>query len=200
MTLALAIVLTLGGALALRLAWRQGRRQRPGPQRLLRWAGWLLLAVALLPWSISGGQDRGVALAVGVLMLSGLALVLFEGWRAARAPRRRRREREPREDLPRATSSGAALLARRAWIFCLSGPLGLTAALAVGLALWLGLERAGVSGANVLATAMLSVPVIWAVLAMLATMEGSLLRRSLLVAGPGLLGLGASLALAGGAA
>ena len=198
MTLALAVLLTLAGILALRLAWRRGRLQQIRQQLVLRWAGWLLLAAALVPWAATGGGDRGVALGVGVVMLAGLALVLLEGWRAWRAPARRRREREPRNDLPRAPSRGISLFLRRAWIFCLSGPLALAAALAVGLALWVGLARAGMHDANVLAVAMLAVPVAWAVLATLATMEAGLGRRTLLVAAPGLLGAGVTLALAGG--
>ncbi|MEE4302869.1 MAG: hypothetical protein V2J19_01845 [Wenzhouxiangella sp.] len=198
MQLALAILLTVAGTLALRLAWRRGRQQQARPPVVLRWAGWMLLAAALVPWAATGGGDRGVALGVGVVMLGGLALVLLEGWRAWRAPARRRREREPRNDLPRAPSRGIALFLRRAWIFCLSGPLALAAALAVGLALWVGLARAGMHDANVLAVAMLAVPVAWAVLATLATMEAGLGKRTLLVTAPGLLGAGATLALAGG--
>lgn len=200
MTLALAIALTIAGALALRLARHWGRQ--PGPQHQLaaRWGGWLLLAASLLPWTAAGGSDRGVALAIGVLMLAGLALALFEGWRAWRAPARRKRERAFRNDLPKARTRGAALLLRRIWIFCLAGPLALAAALAIGLALWLGFGGAGVSEANVLAIGMLSVPIAWAVLAMLATMETRLASRTLLVALPGLLGLGATLVMAGGGA
>jgi hypothetical protein len=198
MTLALAVLLTVAGALAVRLAWHWGRQQRPGRQLALRWSGWLLLALAVLPWTAAGGSDRGVALGIGVVMLAGLALVLIEGWRTWRAPARRRRERAPRNDLPRASTSGTALLLRRVWIFCLAGPLALAAALAVGLALWVGLARAGVSEANVLAIAMLAVPVAWAVFAVLATMEGGLGRRTASVTVPGLVGLGATFALAGG--
>lgn len=197
-SLAIAIGLTVAGVLAVRQAWRRGRQQQPGRQLALRWVGWLLLLAALVPWALAGGHDRGVALAIIALMLAGLALALFEGWRAWQAPPRRRREREPRNDLPRATSRGSALLLRRIWIFCLSGPLALAGALAIGLALWLSLARAGVSTANVLAVAMLSVPIAWAVFAMLATMEGGLGRRTLVVALPGLLAAGAILALAGG--
>lgn len=200
MTLALANLLTVAGVLAVRLAWHWGRQQRPGRQLALRWAGWLLLILALLPWMAAGGGDRGVALATGIVMLAGLALALIEGWRAWRTPKRRRREREPRNDLPRAASRGTALLLRRVWIFCLSGPLSLAAALAIGLALWLALAQAGVNEANVLAIAMLSVPIVWAVLAVLATMESKLATRTLLVTATGLAALGTTLALAGGVA
>ncbi|NEZ04338.1 DUF3325 domain-containing protein [Wenzhouxiangella sp. XN201] len=196
MTLAPAIALTTAGVLALRLAWHWGRQQQPRRQLPLRCAGWLLLAIGLAPWVLTGGSDRGVALAVLVVMLAGLALALFEGWRAWRAPIRRKREPTPRNDLPKAETRGASLLLRRLWIFCLAGPLALAAALAIGLALWLGLGRIGVSDANVLAVAMLSVPIVWSILAVLSTMEGSLGSRTLLVALPGLLGL----ALAGVAA
>lgn len=196
MTLALAIGLTGASVLALRLAWHWGRQQQPRRQLLARCSAWLLLTAALAPWMLAGGSDRGVALAVLVVMLAGLALALFEGWRAWRAPMRRKREPTPRNDLPRAETRGARLLLRRLWIFCLSGPLALAASLAIGLGLWLGLERIGVSDANVLAVAMLSVPIVWSILAMLASMEGSLGSRTLLVTLPGLLGL----ALAGVAA
>ncbi|RFF29996.1 DUF3325 family protein [Wenzhouxiangella sediminis] len=198
MTLAFAILITLAGTLALRLAWRRGRQQQVRQQLVLRWAGWLLLAAALVPWVATGGGDRGVALGIGVVMLAGLALALVEGWRAWRAPARRRRERQTRSELPRAPSRGLALLLRRAWIFCLSGLLALAAALAVGLALWVCLARAGMNDANVLAVAMLAVPVAWAVLATLATMEAGLGKRTLLVTAPGLVGAAATLALAGG--
>lgn len=196
MTLALAIGLTGAGVLALRLAWHWGRQQQPRRQLFLRCGAWLLLAAALTPWMLAGGSDRGVALAVLVLMLAGLALALFEGWRAWRAPVRRRREPTLRNDLPKAETRGSSLLLRRLWVFCLAGPLALAAALAIGLALWLGLGRIGVSDANVLAVAMLSVPIVWSILSVLATMEGSLGSRTLLIALPGLLGL----ALAGVAA
>ena len=198
MTLALAILLTVAGVLAVRLAWHWGRQQHDRRQLALRWAGWLLLLAALLPWAMAGGADRGVTLAIIAVMLIGLVLVLFEGWRAWQAPKRRRRERELRNDLPQADTRGAALLLRRVWIFCLSGPLALAASLAIGLALWLGLARAGVSEANVLAIAMLSVPIVWSVFATLATMDAGLGKRTLLVGAPAVLALGASLALAGG--
>lgn len=197
MTLALATLLTLAGVLALRLARHWGRRQRPQRQLVLRWTGWLLLVVSLLPWTVAGGSDRGVALAILVLMLAGLSLALFEGWRAWRAPARKKRERTPRNDLPRPETRGKTLLLRRIWIFVLAGPLALAGALAIGMALWLGLAQAGVSEANVLAVAMISVPIIWAVFSGLATMEGRLAPRTLLVALPGLLGLAVSLVMAG---
>lgn len=199
MTLALAILLTAAGVFTVRLAWHCGRQQQGQRQRILRGAGWILLAVALVPWMRVGGQDRGVALAIGIVMLLGLALALFEGWRALRAPKRCRREREARNDLPEAASTGPALVLRRAWIFCLGGPLALAAALALGLALWLGLESLGAAPSNVLAIAMLAVPVAWAILSVFATMEGRLRSRTLIVALPGLLGLAASLLLAGAA-
>lgn len=196
MTLALAIALTAGGLLSLRLAWHWGRQQQPRRQLLMRWTAWLLLAAALGPWTTVSGSDRGVALALLVVMLAGLALALFEGWRAWRAPTRRRREQTPRSDVPKPGTQGAGLLLRRVWIFCLAGPLALAAALAIGLGLWLGLARIGVSEANVLAVAMLSVPIAWSILSVLATMESGLGSRTLLVVVPGLLGL----ALAGVAA
>ncbi len=199
MTLSLAAMLTAAGVLALRLAWHWRRRPGPGRQLVLRWIGWLLLAIALVPWVRAGGQDRGIALAVGVFMLVGLALALIEGWRAWQAPTRQKRRREPRNDPPATSSRGAGLWLRRAWIFCLAGPVALASALTIGLALWLGLAQAGVDAANVLAVAMLSVPVIWAVFTILGTMGGGLGRRALLVILPGLVGLGATLALAGGA-
>lgn len=189
MTHALALVLTVAGLLTLRLAWHWGRQQQPGRQLILRWTAWLLLAAALGPWTLAGGSDRGVALAVLVVMLAGLALALFEGWRAWRAPARRRREQTPRNDLPKPATQGASLLLRRTWIFCLAGPMALAAALAIGLGLWLGLARIGVSEANVLAVAMLSVPIVWSLLSVVATMEGDLGSRTLLVVLPGLLGL-----------
>lgn len=200
MTLALAIALTIAGVLALRLARHWGRQQQPRSQLLARWGGWLLLAASLLPWTVAGGSDRGVALAIGILMLAGLSMVLFEGWRAWRAPTSRKRERTPRDDLPKTETRGTALLLRRIWIFCLAGPLALAASLAAGLVLWLGLAGAGVSEANVLALAMLSVPIIWSILAVLATIEARLVPRTLLIALPGLACLGAALAMAGGGA
>jgi hypothetical protein len=197
MLLALALVLTVMGAFALRLAWQSGKETRTGRQLGLRLTGWGLLIAALIPASMAGGPDRGPALALLTFMLAGLGVVLREGWRANRRPDRTGRERALREEPTRAGGIGGSLLLKRIWIFCLAGPIALAAALALGLSLWLGLARAGVAEADVLATAMLSVPIVWALLSVLATMQGGLATRTLIVAVPGLAAAGAAMALSG---
>lgn len=199
--LALAALLVLAGVAALRLAWRAGRRGRTRRRLVLRWGGWLLLAGSLVPSMAASGADRGVALAIVVLMLAGLVLVLREGRREWLTPRRRRREREGRDEpLPAAGGGRGRLLARRIWIFCLGGPLAAAATLAIGLAMWLGLERAGVQDANILASALLAIPVIWALLAIVASIDLRLWLRTVAVTLPGLLAGLASLWLGGGMA
>ncbi|MFW5927301.1 MAG: hypothetical protein ACOCSR_04545 [Wenzhouxiangella sp.] len=197
MMLVLAMLLTITGVFVVRLAWNSGRQHRPTRQLPLRWAGWLLLITALVPWTLAGGHDRGTALAITIVMLTGLALVLIEGWRARPVPGRRGREREARNQPPTTTPLEADLLLRRVWIFFLAGPLALTAALGIGLALWLALRQAGATEANVLAIAMISVPITWSVLVILATMEARLGSRTMLIVVPMLLGLAVCLTLAG---
>lgn len=201
MTVAIALVLTLAGALSLRLAWHWGRQSDSVRQVVLRLSGWGLVIASLVPWSIAGGPDRGPALALLVFMLTGLALVLREGWRASRTPARSRRGRSERDEPIRPIEgSDTSLLLKRIWIFCLAGPVALAAALALGVALWLALARAGLAEANVLATAMLSVPLLWALLCVAATMQGRLAARTITVALPGLAGLGVAMVFVGGGA
>lgn len=197
--LTLAVLLMIAAVAALRLAWHWGRNGRPRHRLALRWAGWTLLAISLWPWAAAGGSDRGVALALLVLMLAGLVLVLREGRKEWTRPRRARRERQAREN-GAAPASGPMLLMRRVWIFFLAGPLALASSLALGLVLWLALERWGVASANVLAVGMLAVPLCWAALMIAASMDSHLGRRSLAVTVPGVVATLGCLTLAGGTA
>lgn len=122
--IALAILIALaggvGGAVLLRRAWADRRRDRPA----LIAAGWAIVAAALLLCAWVAGPVKGVAIAAPAAGIGAL-LVVARGWerRTARAGRDATLAPEPLDGPSKAW---------RGWLKALlAGPLGMTAAMAV---------------------------------------------------------------------
>lgn len=185
---------SIAGALVLWQTWRFGRQNRRPAQRAGRLFAWFLLGASAIPWTLFGGADRGVALGILVLMVAGLAIVGAIGWRDARNPRRRRNGRERTDNGSQAPRGRA--FARRAWIFALAGPVSALAVMALTLALH-GLAAAW-DPANRLAAAFLFAPLAWMVLAVVATYDTALWKRSAGIGGVLVAGLLGAVLIPGG--
>lgn len=175
MMIAIATLLTLIGVGLIWQAWHLGRDGRVRDRLVTRFGGWGLLLLSIWPWQLAGGTDRGVALAITVMMLAALLVVGLIGWqhhRANGAPRRRRRQAREMEATPQ--SRGEVL--SRLWIFCLAGPIAGATTLALVLAV--NSLGADIAPANRLALDLLVVPVLWPLLALLATYDAPLRLRS----------------------
>lgn len=176
MMITIGTLLTLIGVGLIWLAWRLGRDGRTRARLVARCGGWGLLALSLWPWQVAAGTDRGVALAITVMMLAALLIVGVIGWRHYRAnggnSRRRRRTTREIETVPQSRGE----LLSRIWIFFLAGPIaGMTT---VALVLVVNSAGADWAPANRLALDLLVVPVAWPLLALLATYDMPLRRRS----------------------
>lgn len=173
--------LSLAGVMLLWRTWRFGWQRRGRLQPLAGIAAWAVLGASLAPWIAAGGADRGVALAVLLWMIGGFIVLGFIGWREARSPRRPRNGRSRQSNARPDSRPAGALLARRIWVFLLAGPV------AAGTALLLSLDLYALSNAwapaNRLAAVLLSAPMAWAALSVLATYDAGLSRRSALMAG-----------------
>lgn len=172
--------LVLAGVLLLWLVWQLGPRWPAACRRFARVFAWALLVLSAWPWAIVAGADRGPALALLGTMGTGLVVVAGIGWRhwrqrPARPPRSRSRNDK---DRGRSISgmTARALFLRRAWIVLLAGPLAGAASCLGALAI----DRllASWASANRVTTVLLAVPLVWTLLAILATYGMSLVRRS----------------------
>lgn len=175
------VVLTLSGVLLLQQSWRERRAGQHARRRVLVVLAWSVLGIALLPWAVAIGTDKGIAYALLALMLAGATLVLRAGF--AHAPRQRKGEREPRNNGGAVEVQDWRLLLRRSWVFLLAGPIcGIAAVFmtAVMFATW-NVETG--SAANRLAATILLVPIAWALLATWSTYDVSLKLRSFSVLG-----------------
>jgi len=175
-----ATVLVLAGVGLLWLVWQRGPGWPPLRRGILRALAWGLLVLAVWPWAVAGGADRGPALALLALMVTGLVLVGGRGWRhwrrhPARAPRTRAGDDKDRGQPVDGMAPGALFL-RRAWIAVLAGPLAGAGAILMALALD-GLLAAS-APADRVTSVMLAAPLAWTILIILAAYGMPLARRS----------------------
>lgn len=162
MTIAFALLLSLAGLFA---AWQAWRAERGG------WAPRAWLALALLLWSASTwrwvadfGGEIGAALAIETASLLAFAFVLSRMERQTpRAGRRVRPQARNSPVTPAATSN-----AKRRWHIAartlVAGPLGLAAAMSLGLLVAL---RAPLHEQTRLIVGGLAVPSLWAAMVVL---------------------------------
>lgn len=163
-----------------RLSRGQGRHQR------LRAAAIGLLALSVPLHAQATGWDRAVALALLAMMLTGAVLVSAVGWREWRS----RRAAGERIRHTASARPDRARVARLTWIAVLAGPISGTAAIATSAAI--NRLATGLAPADRVGLATVLAPLIWAGLAVIATYNLPLLKRSLTVMGA----LGAALVLA----
>lgn len=175
------VVLTLGGVLLLQQSWRERRAGRHARRRVLVTLAWSALGIALLPWAVALGTDKGIACALLALMLTGAALVLRAGF--THAPRQRNGERESRKNGAAVVVQDWRLLMRRSWVFLLAGPVCGIAAVFMTAVMFAGWNVDTGSAANRLAATLLLVPIAWALLATWSTYDISLKLRSFSVLG-----------------
>ncbi len=174
----LGTALFAGGLAALFAAWKR----RSGGALII--AGWALLALALVPFGIVGGADRGAAQGLTLVMLAALAVVT---WAGLRDPGRRRTARATNasERTPRA-SLDIALTGKRVLVFLLAGPAAAGAAVLLSVALF-GLTS-GIHPSNQLALTCLVFPIFWAALAVVGAYQASLKWRAGIIAASAALG------------
>ena len=170
------IVLTLLAAVGLRLVW-SGRKATPAwwHQSLL-WGTWIGFAVTIQQTMVHVGPDKGFVLALYGFCLFGAVLVGFAGITALRTPANARRGKSRSQE---GTEADKRTIFARIWIFLLAGPVAGFTAILSGYG-WhlLGVTFAWQS-ANTLAVMLLSVPVVWALLAVLVTYQNALMKRSI---------------------
>lgn len=111
------------GAWLLRRSW-QGREQRTG----LVLAGWLLIAAAIILPAWVLGPARGPFVALAIVPVAALAVV------AANYSVRQAKARAARESLAPEPSDRATTKGRETLRWLLAGPIGMIAAMGVGIA------------------------------------------------------------------
>lgn len=176
LVLLLGVAFSVSGAMLLYFAWQARRAGQHVRRRRFVVAGWLLITISVLPWVIATGGDKGTALAILVLLLAGSALVIRAGL-LHKGNGRRVVERDVRNEV----SHGSSLLLRRIWVFLLSGPIAMAAALFISAAVFATWNLANGSEANRLATALLLMPLAWTLLALYATYDAPLRYRTSVV-------------------
>ena len=157
------IAAAVAGVAALRLSWGMERRSVAANV-----AGWLLLLLAAV-LAATGAGAWGVAIASLWAMVLAAMLLAMAAWRservAARASDRRARM------LPQ--GAGPLHLGQRALTFTMTVPLAMAASLSAAAGLHWILGRLGWQPADAIATALIAVPVVWAILASVMLMQQS---------------------------
>ncbi|MBK5911392.1 hypothetical protein CCR85_07780 [Rhodothalassium salexigens] len=190
MTGAMAALTALAGSAALLagLGLLYAAWARPARGRWPVLAGWMAALVGAVLWGLADGGDRGVA--VGVVMFVALALAVLL-WRRRRGPVAAVRAGSAGRAAPTApTGAGPAGLGRRIGVGLLVGPGAGLAAVALVLALFGALDRAGAHVTAAIVAGYVVLPLLWAGLAVWALMAPGLARKAAVVAGPGALGAG----------
>lgn len=172
--------LAVGGGLALRRSWRargdDGRGWKAG--------GWLLLIVACLLGSATLGTMRG--LFTGLTIASVTVLAVVASGMVVRKPKRAGRSRSlAPEPLDRKPSWWRSMLR---WL--LAGPIGMIAAMAVGIfwSVWTG----GAEQTRLVIGGML-VPVVWGAAMAWTLADNRILRATAVLVGVTVLGFGLSI-------
>lgn len=167
----------VAGILLLAHAWHGASRRPWRRQQLIRGLAFVLLAVAVSLLASATGAVRAIAIALLMMMLTAGAILTPIGWRAWRG------QRSATERIPATTSPRPdwPVIARVTWISLLAGPVSGIAALLSAAALshlatdWSAADRVGF--VTVLA------PLLWALLAVVATYAASLRQRTLIATG-----------------
>lgn len=173
----------IAGVLFVWRGWHARRAGRLAERRAFVGIGWLAIAMSFAPWMVAGGADRGVALALIVFMLAGVCLLLHAMFTGKGNGRRGNGRDASSNGASNAGFGGWRLFLRRSWVFLLAGPVSAAAATFAAAALF-GLWNVETgSAANRLAAVLLLVPIAWSALAIWATYDVPLRRRSLVVFG-----------------
>lgn len=156
-----ALALSLAGIALAHRAWRR-RTSRPFA------AGLVLCALATLVWILGFGAEIGIPLAIDTGSIAAIAFIV------ARAERRTMREPKERDVAPTPLTAGHRLRGTARTL--LAGPVGLVAAIAVGVAIAIA---APMNEQTRLILAGLLVPSLWAGAMVWALAARRLLRPTL---------------------
>lgn len=173
----------LAGAGALRRSWRLG-----GGQGRLPWllAGWGLVGASLLAPAWLLGTVRGPFIALALVPVAALFLVaLGRQVRTARAGRAGGRESLAPEPLERPSTTWRTVLR---WL--LAGPIGMVAALAIGIAYAVWMPGAAQTR---LVVGGLLVPVVWGAAMAWTLADNRIIRATAVLVGTALVGFTASI-------
>ncbi|MBB4211021.1 hypothetical protein EV659_103210 [Rhodothalassium salexigens DSM 2132] len=196
MTGAMAASTALAGSAALLagLGLLYAAWARPARGRWPVLAGWMAALVGAVLWGLADGGDRGVAVGVVVFVALALAVLLWRRRRGPVAAVRAGSAGRAAPTVPTAptatTGAGQAGLGRRIGVGLLVGPGAGLAAVALVLALFGALDRAGAHVTAAIVAGYVVLPLLWAGLAVWALMAPGLARKVAVVAGPGALGAG----------
>lgn len=183
----LGALAAVASVLLLRQSWHLRRQGRANG--FLRWGAWAAAGISGAVWVTASTPDWGVAVTLCIFMLSGVAAII---WIAALEPRRKALEagkdrRTPEHDT---ANAGWRIFSRRVGIFLIAGPLAGAASLL--LTLWLygiTFDGEGNQTASQLFAALFGFPFFWAILALVATYDMPLHKRSGVVFLSAILGL-----------
>ncbi len=183
----LGVLAAIASVLLLRQSWQLRRQGRANG--FLRWGAWAAAGISGAFWITASTPDWGVAVSLCIFMLAGVAAV---AWIAALEPRRK--ELEAGKDRTVADTDPANLdwgiILRRVGIFLIAGPLAGAASLL--LTLWvygMTFDSNGDQTASQLFLTLFGFPFFWAILALIATYDMPLFKRSGLVFLSAILGL-----------
>jgi hypothetical protein len=169
----LACLMVVCGLWLLQAAWRL---RTANGWRLA--GGWSAITLSVICWAATSHPDKGSALGIVVIMIAAMAAL---SWIYVKADRKTAREATARVTKPAPT--GPLEILRRIAAGILLGPLAGLAALAFSTAGFVVLRKSGVEHTTNLVTAMFAFPLLWAVIAVVASAHSRLWRKSAIVIG-----------------
>jgi len=168
------IASAIAGVLLLAWAWHSHPKRPVRQRRLIRAAGLAMLTVAAALGMRTTGDGRGLALALLSAMAAAATLLVAIGFRAWRARRAHNKHlRGHAAPLPSVNT-----VIRIAWISVLAGPLSAIAAFGSAAAIYAITSPAN---ANVVTGVVLLAPLLWMVLALIATEARPLAQRTAVI-------------------
>lgn len=179
---ALILAAGLGGVWALRRSWRLGGSRGRWPWLL---SGWAMILVSLIAPAWMLGPVRGPFIALSLVPVAALYLVaLGLQVRKARAGRAGRESLAP-EPLERPSTTWRTILR-----WSLAGPIGMVAALAIGIAYAVWVPGAAQTR---LVVGGLLVPVVWGAAMAWTLADNRIIRATAVLVGTALIGFTASI-------
>ena len=164
-------ILSLLGIFSLYAAWQ--KKGRDWPRLAIAWA---LVTAAIISWSQTSGIDKGPALGIVVVTLSGLLAVAVVGLRSPEKMARPARAAR----ITAVHKLNAWPVAIRALVIILAG---LIVSVAASTAIFMGSRSAGLEHTANLTLTMFSFPMLWGVIATYTGYSQSAKGRAVVLAG-----------------